>query len=143
MARFLSSPGLQAGTSLASLLLRTAIRLDEPTVIKYLLMSRGDPEQAVRLRRFLLASSAYAICLPLVWLAYEFNLIAWGPAGVLTAVMGAVNLGLYVVFRTGLNRRFSDPSLTWVQVFIGNAEGMYAVSSVHQSRAVVLNLSLF
>ncbi len=105
-------------------------------------MSRGDPEQAVRLRRFLLASSAYAICLPLVWLAYEFNLIAWGPAWVLTALMVAVNLGLYVVFRTGLNRRFSDPSLTWLQVFIGNAVVMYAVYSFDQGRAVVLNLSL-
>ena len=111
-------------------------------MIKYLLMSRGDPEQAVRLRRFLLASSAYAICLPLVWLAYEFNLIAWGPAWVLTALMVAVNLGLYVVFRTGLNRRFSDPSLTWLQVFIGNAVVMYAVYSFDQGRAVVLNLSL-
>ena len=105
-------------------------------------MSRGDPEQAVRLRRFLLASGAYAICLPLVWLAYEFNLIVWGPAWVLTALMVAVNLGLYVVFRTGLNRRFSDPSLTWLQVFIGNAVVMYAVYSFDQGRAVVLNLSL-
>ncbi len=105
-------------------------------------MSRGDPEQAVRLRRFLLASSAYAICLPLVWLAYEFNLIAWGPAWVLTALMVAVNLGLYVVFRTGLNRRFSDPSLTWLQVFLANVVVMYAVYSFDQGRAVVLNLSL-
>ncbi len=105
-------------------------------------MSRGDPEQAVRLRRFVLASAAYAICLPLVWLAYEFSLIAWGPAWVLTALTVAVNLALYVVFRTGLNRRFSDPSLTWLQVFLANVVVMYAVYSFDQGRAVVLNLSL-
>src|SRR5260221_638324 len=87
MARFFSSPGFQAGTSLASLLLRTAIRLDEPTVIKYLLMSRGDPEQAVRLRPFLLASSPYPILLPLVWLPDELNPISWGPPWVLPAVL--------------------------------------------------------
>src|SRR5260221_13747843 len=125
MARFFSSPGLQAGTSLASLLLRTAIRLDEPTVIKYLLMSRGDREQAVRLRRFLLASSAYAICLPLVWLPYEFKLIAWGSSWGLTPLMVAGNLRFYVVFPTGPNRRFRDPSLPWLQVFLGTALGLY------------------
>ncbi|HTF16055.1 MAG TPA: EAL domain-containing protein [Burkholderiales bacterium] len=105
-------------------------------------MSGGDPRQAVRLRRFLLGSAAYAICIPLVWLASEFNLIARGPALVLVAIMIAVNLGLYAVFRSGLNRKFSDPSLTWLQVFIGNVVVMYAVYSFDQARAIVLNLSL-
>jgi len=111
-------------------------------VIKYLLMSGGDPSQAVELRRFLLASGAYAICVPLVGLAYAFNLIARGPALALVALMVAVNLGLYVVFRARLNRKFSDPSLTWLQVFIGNVVVMYAVYSFDQGRAMVLNLSL-
>jgi diguanylate cyclase (GGDEF)-like protein len=96
----------------------------------------------VRLRRFLLVSGAYAICIPLVWLACEFNLIARGPALVLVAAMVVVNLGLYAVFRTGLNEKFSDPSLTWPQVFIGNALVMVAVYSFDEGRAVVLNLSL-
>src|SRR2546428_12765204 len=52
---------------------RPGIRLDESTVIKYLSMAGGDPEQAVRLRRFLVASAPYALCLPLVLLACEFN----------------------------------------------------------------------
>jgi len=105
-------------------------------------MSGGDPKQAVRLRRFLLGSAAYAICIPLVWLACEFNLIARGPALVLVAAMLAVNVGLYAVFRSGLNRRFSEPSLTWPQVFIGNVLVMVAVYSFDQGRAIVLNLSL-
>jgi diguanylate cyclase (GGDEF)-like protein len=105
-------------------------------------MSGGDPRQAVRLRRFLLGSAAYAICIPLVWLACEFNLIARGPAWVVVAMMVAVNLGLYAVFRAGLNRKFSDPSLTWLQVFVGNVVVMYAVYSFDQGRAIVLNLSL-
>ncbi len=92
-------------------------------------MSGGDPKQAVRLRRFLLASVAYAICIPLGWLACEFNLIARGPALVLVAAMVLVNVGLYAVFRAGLNRKFSDPSLTWLQVFIGNALVMVATAS--------------
>jgi diguanylate cyclase (GGDEF)-like protein len=111
-------------------------------MMKSLLMSRGDPRQAVRIRRFLLGSAAYAICVPLVWLACEFNLIARGPALALIALMVAVNLGLYAMFRTGLNQRFKDPSLTWLQVFIGNTLVMVAVYSFDQGRAIVLNLSL-
>ena len=49
-------------------------------MIKFLLTSRGDPRQSVRLRRFLLASTGYAVCLPLLALAYGFGLIARGPA---------------------------------------------------------------
>jgi diguanylate cyclase (GGDEF)-like protein len=105
-------------------------------------MSGGDPRQSVRLRRFLLGSAAYAICIPLVWLACELNLIARGPALALAAMMVLVNVGLYAVFRAGLNRKFSDPSLTWQQVFIGNVMVMFAVYSFDQGRGIVLNLSL-
>jgi len=121
---------------------RPGIRLDESTVMKYLSMAGGDPEQAARLRRFVLASAAYAACAPLVWLASKFNLIAREPAWILVAMMVVVNVVLYAVFRTGLNRKFSDPNLTWLQVFVGNVVVMYAVYSFDQGRAVVLNLSL-
>src|SRR5260370_24835580 len=120
----------------------SGIRLDESTVIKYLSMAGGGHERAARLRRFMLASAAYAICVPLVWLASKFNLIAREPAWILVAMMVVVNVGLYAVFRTGLNRKFSDPNLTWLQVFVGNVVVMYAVYSFDQGRAVVLNLSL-
>src|SRR3989442_13596888 len=105
-------------------------------------MAGGDPEQGVRLRRFMLASAAYAACVPLAWLAWKFNLIAPKPAWILVALMVGVNAVLYAVFRTGLNRKFSDPNLTWLQVFVGNVVVMYAVYSFDQGRAVVLNLSL-
>src|SRR2546426_5305606 len=75
---------------------RPGRRPDESTVIKYLSMAGGDPEQAARLRRFVLASAAYAACIPLVWLASRFNLIAREPALILVAMMVAVNAGLCV-----------------------------------------------
>src|SRR5947207_3539578 len=74
---------------------KPGIRLDESTVIKYLSMAGGDPEQAARLRRFMLASAAYAACVPLVWLACKFNRIAPKPAWILVAMMVAVNAALY------------------------------------------------
>ena len=99
------------------------------TVIKFLLTSGGDPRQSVRLRRFLLASAAYAVCVPLLALANVFDMVAKGPALLIAALMAAVNLGLYLVFRTGLNLKFEDPSLTRAQVFLANAVLMFAVYS--------------
>ena len=111
-------------------------------MIKFLLTSKGNPRQSVRLRRFLLASATYAICVPLLGLAYAFKLIALGPALLVTAAMAAVNLGFYLAFRTGLNLRFEDPSLTRAQVFLANAVLMFAVYSFDQGRAIVLNLAM-
>jgi diguanylate cyclase (GGDEF)-like protein len=112
------------------------------TAIKFLLTSKGDPRQSVRLRRFLLASVTYGICLPLLALAYWFGLIARGPSLLVAALIVTVNLGMYLVFRTGLNLKFADPSLTSVQVLLANAVLMFAVYSFDQGRAMVLNLSL-
>ena len=111
-------------------------------MLKFLLTSGGDPRQSVRLRRFLLATVTYAICLPLLALAYWFGLIARGPALLVATAMVVVNLGLYAVFRTGLNLRFADPSLTGAQVLLANVVLMFAVYSFDQGRAMVLNVSL-
>jgi hypothetical protein len=71
--------------------------------------------QAVRTRRFLLASSVYAVCLPLLYFAYVIEFIAARPAVVTMLLAIAANLLLYIAFRTGFNLRFKDPSLTWHQ----------------------------
>jgi diguanylate cyclase (GGDEF)-like protein len=109
---------------------------------KFLLTSGGDPRQSVRMRRFLLASAAYAVCVPLLALAYGFGLIARGPALLVAALMLAVNLAFYLLLRTGLNLKFSDPSLTRAQVFAAIAVLMFAAYSFDQARAMVLNVSL-
>jgi len=114
----------------------------ESPVLKFLLTSGGDPSQSVRMRRFLLAGAAYAVCLPLLALAYAFGLIARGPALIVAALMAAVNLAFYLALRTGLNLRFSDPSLTRAQVFAAIGVLMFAVYSFDQARAMVLNVSL-
>ncbi|HKW37492.1 MAG TPA: EAL domain-containing protein [Burkholderiales bacterium] len=111
-------------------------------MIKFLLTSRGDSRQSVRLRRFLLASATYAVCLPLLALAYSFGMIARQPALLVGALMVFVNLGFYLTIRTGLNLRFEDPSLTRPQVFAAISVLMFAVYSFDQGRAMVLNLAL-
>ncbi|HET7200634.1 MAG TPA: EAL domain-containing protein [Burkholderiales bacterium] len=110
-------------------------------MIRFLLPSRGDPAQAVRVRHFLLASAAYTVCVPLLAVAHALGLIARGPALLVGALMIAANLLLYAMLRSGLNLKFGDPSLTRLQVLVANALLMFAVYSFDQGRGIVLNLS--
>ena len=112
------------------------------TMTRFLLTSRGDPRQSVRLRRFLLASATYAICVPLLALACILDMVARGPALLVAAAMVALNLAFYLVFRSGLNLRFADPSLTRAQVLAAITVLMFAVYSFDEGRAMVLNLAL-
>ena len=111
-------------------------------MLKALLLPEGDARQQVRMRRFLLASATYAITVPLLLLAYLFKLIALAPALWLIGAMAAINAALYVVFRFGLNERFRDPSLTWLQIFVANIVLMCGAYSFNQGRAFVLTMCL-
>ena len=110
--------------------------------LRTLLLPEGDARQQVRMRRFLLAATTYAITIPLLLLAYAFKLIALAPALWLIGAMAAINVGLYVVFRFGLNQRFRDPSLTWLQIFVANIVLMCGAFSFNQGRAFVLTMCL-
>jgi diguanylate cyclase (GGDEF)-like protein len=111
-------------------------------MIKFLLTSRGNPRQSVRLRRFLLAAATYAICVPLLVLAYALGMVQREPALAVGAAMVAINLAFYAAFRAGLNLKFADPSLTRAQVLAAVAVLMFAVYSFDEGRAMVLNLAL-
>jgi diguanylate cyclase (GGDEF)-like protein len=106
------------------------------------ILPQGDARQQVRMRRFLLASATYAICIPLLLLAWAFKLIALVPALWLIGAMAAINAVFFVVFRSGLNQRFGDPSLTWLQIFTANIVLMFGAYSFNQGRAFVLTMCL-
>lgn len=98
--------------------------------------------QAVRLRRFGLAASVYLVCVPLLWIAHAVGLVTPGAALLLTGAMVAVNAAFYIVFRTGLNLRAADPSLTMLQMVAGTVLLMLAAYAFDRNRALALLLCL-
>ncbi len=105
-------------------------------------VSSSPAKQAVRVRRFALAASAYLVSMALLAIAYVLDLIALAPALAAVAAMGAVNAALFLVFRNRWNQRFADPSLTWVQVLAGTAILMFVAYHFDRDRGLVLTLSL-
>ncbi|HCE09064.1 MAG TPA: GGDEF domain-containing protein [Oxalobacteraceae bacterium] len=107
-----------------------------------LLIPDHAPEQALRLKRVLLGGVSYLFTLLLVlafwWLGYfDGKVVVTYVAIILT-----VNLGFYLLVRSGLNLRFADPSLTLAQIAISLPTGLYVMYYARDARGVFLLLSL-
>ncbi len=77
-----------------------------------------DPRQALRMRRFAMAAGS-ALLLPLLVLAGSFFGLTEPAAAIeVAAVVSAPVAVFYVVFRSGLNLRARDPSLTTEQIAV-------------------------
>ena len=99
-------------------------------------------KQAVRLRRFTLGVSAYGVSVALLVIAHALDLIALAPVVSTVAIMVATNAALYAMFRTNVNERFRDPSLTWLQMLAGTAILMFVVYHFDRDRGIALTVSL-
>ncbi|HDQ03680.1 MAG TPA: GGDEF domain-containing protein [Deltaproteobacteria bacterium] len=102
------------------------------------IIPQDDPLQALRLRRFFMAMAMYAFCAFLVYLSCLANIMDWRAIFVFLVGIPLINLTLYIVFRTGLNLRFTDPSLTSLQLSIGIVVTTYAMYYANEARGVLL-----
>jgi diguanylate cyclase (GGDEF)-like protein len=104
--------------------------------------AQGYGDQSVRMRRFLLACGAYGFCLPLLVVAHLLDLVSLPATLRIGALMVGVNVALFLVFRSGLNQRFVDPSLTWPQIAIATFVLMFAVYHFDKERGLALMMCL-
>jgi len=100
-----------------------------------------DAKQALRLRRVGLAALSYALAAALVAVAGVFGVLPPSVVLEIAAAYLAVNLGLYVVIRSGFNLRFEDPSLTRFQILTAITVLMYIV--YHMDELSGRNIVLF
>src|SRR6185369_9600497 len=99
-----------------------------------------DAKQAVRMRRFVMASATYLTAIPLMLLAHALGFVALGPTVAIAAAVVVVNGALYLLFKTGLNLRFPDPSLTWPQIVLATATVMAGAYVLDRDRSLALVL---
>jgi len=104
------------------------------------LRSAAGSKHAVRVKRYQLALAAYGVCLPLLALAHLLNLVSLRIVLELGGAIVMVNAMLYLLFHTGLNERFKDPSLTWLQTLLATGVLMYAVYHFDRDRGMALML---
>ena len=99
-----------------------------------------ETQQAVRMRRFVMASASYLAGIPLLLLAHALGFVALAPALAIIAAVLVVNAGLYLLFRTGVNLRFADASLTWPQIIVATTLVMASAYALDHERGAALVL---
>jgi diguanylate cyclase len=97
-----------------------------------------EQKQALRMRRFLLAALTYVLGAILISAMWSFELMRGAPAAVSLATMALVNLAFYATFRSGLNLRVADPSLTQPQMFFALTLQMYIIYHMESGRGLGL-----
>lgn len=84
--------------------------------------AQNDQAQALRLRRAFLAFCGYILVSAGAFLSYNLGFIRdIGIFGITTILLGLLlgNLIVFALIHTGINRRFSDPSITLPQLLLG------------------------
>jgi diguanylate cyclase (GGDEF)-like protein len=99
-----------------------------------------DARQALRIRRYLMAAGTSMLTVAALFVAYRFGMLPWSVALEGAAMILALALIFYLLFRFGLNRQFSDPSLTTEMIVCAVVVLAYLMYHAHDARDV---LSLF
>ncbi|MDI6742061.1 MAG: EAL domain-containing protein [Smithella sp.] len=104
------------------------------------LFPENDYNQTLRIKRFLIAFVAYIMWNAIGIASYALGL-SKAPLSVLIAAVTAnlfVNVLLFAVFRTGLNKKANDPSLTLLQMAIATFWIMVVMYYADESRGACL-----
>ena len=97
-----------------------------------------DPKQAVRMRRFYMASATAGLVVFLVslcaWLGFIENKVFW----IAAALMGTIILVFFALFQSRLNLKFRDPSLTSAQMLSSALTMVYVMHNAGAARGIFL-----
>ncbi|WP_292932839.1 diguanylate cyclase [Noviherbaspirillum sp.] len=101
-----------------------------------------EPEQRLRLKRFVFAAGAYAMNLTFVVACWWMNYFTTQTVVIYLGFVLSIHLCVYALIRSGLNKRFADPSLTKPQMAIATFSGLYLMYYADDFRATFLLLGV-
>jgi diguanylate cyclase (GGDEF)-like protein len=108
------------------------------SIIHFSILPKDDRKQALRIRRFFMAFTAYILCASIAYISYLAHIMEWRAIFGFLIIIPIINISLYIIFRTGLNLKMADPSLTSVQIFAAILLTMYGMYFANESRGVLL-----
>ena len=105
-----------------------------------MIFPKDDIDQTLRIRRFLMAVYSYLMWMVLIGYCYYqgfFRMSLQGTVLCFSAVI-TMNIILYIIFRTGFNKHFKDPSLTMLQMLFGTCVAMLVTYYTDEVRGTLL-----
>ena len=104
------------------------------------IIPKDDPKQALRLRRFFISLAIYALNISISYFAYWAGILDLQVLYGFLIISLAINIILYIVFRTGLNLWMSDPSLTSIQMCVACLVVMYGIYYANEVRGLFFSM---
>jgi len=104
------------------------------------IIPRNDKQQALRIRRFFIGAASYIMWLTLILYCHHLGFIrlSFGWMSFVFGIVISINILLYLIFRSGLNKKFTDPSLTFPQMAIAALTAMAAIYYTNDIRGIML-----
>ena len=99
-------------------------------------------KQRLRINRMQLALATYGVLLLLAAFGYWRKLVAGEALILMPGVIVIAHLCFYALFKTGLNLRLQDPSMTTAQLLTGNLVGLIMIHYSTDARGVFLLIYL-
>ena len=106
------------------------------------MLPRLDTQQRLRLRRLKMAMASYVM-----WVSIGVGAMVIGQLEINREIMHFVlggivvtNLYFYVVIRTGLNKKLSDPSMTFQQILVALCWAMVLMATTSEARGAMLTV---
>ena len=106
----------------------------------FFIFPEDDPKQALRLRRFFMTLAIYFLNISISYFAYWAGILDLQVLYGFWIILLSIIIILYIVFRTGLNLRMSDPSLTSIQMCVACLVVMYGIYYGHEIRGVFFSM---
>ena len=106
----------------------------------FAIIPKDNPKQALRLRRFFMTLAIYIFNISISYFAYQAGMVDLQALYGFWIISLAINIILYIIFRTGLNLRMSDPSLTSIQMCVACLVVMYGIYYGYEIRGFLFAL---
>ena len=100
----------------------------------------SDPAQRHRIRRYFMGAGASLVTVALVFIAAWGGLLAYKAAFQYAAAILAYIVLFYVLFRSGLNQRAADPSLTFHMVLASLLMILFVVAAAQKQHEALMFL---
>jgi diguanylate cyclase (GGDEF)-like protein len=113
---------------------------ESKTAFNFSIIPEDDPKQALRLRRFFVTLAIYFLNISISYFAYWAGILDLQVLYGFWIILLSIIIILYIVFRTGLNLRMSDPSLTSIQMCVACLVVMYGIYYGHEIRGVLFSM---
>lgn len=111
-------------------------------ILGFSIFPPNDPKQEIRLRRFFIGAAAHLLNEGFIVLCWWFSYLATEPALIFLGLDVSFVVLSYLVFRSGLNQRFADPSLTFFQIAVPAVLGLYVMFHAGAARSAFLLLGV-